>query len=74
LDFRAAFRTKERYRIPYWDAAIVEAARVVGCEVIYSEDLNDGQDFDGVRIENPFRESGAISSGKSQSVSRIALR
>lgn len=50
----AALRTKKRFRISYWDAAIVEAARAAGCEVIYSEDLNDGQDFGGVRVENPF--------------------
>jgi predicted nucleic acid-binding protein len=53
---RAAFKTKRRYRISYWDAAIVEAARTAGCEAICSEDFNDGQDFDGVRIENPFRD------------------
>jgi predicted nucleic acid-binding protein len=50
----AAFRTKKRFRISYRDAAIVESARAAGCKVIYSEDLNAGQDFDGVRIENPF--------------------
>jgi predicted nucleic acid-binding protein len=50
----AAFRTKQRFRISYWDAAIVESARTTGCTVIYSEDLNDGQDFGGIRVENPF--------------------
>ena len=50
----AALRTKKRFRISYWDAAIVEAARAAGSEVIYSEDLNDGQDFGGVRVKNPF--------------------
>jgi predicted nucleic acid-binding protein len=51
----AALRTKKRFRISYWDAAIVEAAKAARCSVIYSEDLNDGQDFGGVRVENPFR-------------------
>ena len=50
----AALRTKKRFLISYWDAAIVEAARAAGCGRIYSEDLNDGQDFGGIRIENPF--------------------
>ena len=50
----AAFAAKERWKISYWDAAIVEAARALGCEVLLSEDLNDGQDFDGVRVSNPF--------------------
>ena len=50
----SAFQTKKRFRVSYWDAAIIEAARAAGCDVIYSEDLNDGQDFGGVRVENPF--------------------
>jgi predicted nucleic acid-binding protein len=52
----AAFRTKKRFRISYWDAAIIEAARAAGCDVIYSEDLNDGQDFGGIRVKNPFQQ------------------
>ena len=52
---QAALATTARSRISYWDAAIVEAARILGCRVVLSEDLNDGQDFDGVRVENPFR-------------------
>jgi predicted nucleic acid-binding protein len=52
---RASLDTRERFGISYWDAAIVEAARSLGCETVLSEDLNDGQDYDGVRVENPFR-------------------
>ena len=51
----SAARAAERYRISYWDAAIVEAARTRGCKTVLSEDLTDGRDFDGVRIENPFK-------------------
>ena len=51
----AAVETRERFRISYWDAAILEAARTLGCEAVFSEDLADGQDYDGVRVENPFR-------------------
>jgi predicted nucleic acid-binding protein len=50
----SAMSTKERFGISYWDAAILEAARALGCEVVLSEDLNDGQDYAGVRVENPF--------------------
>jgi predicted nucleic acid-binding protein len=53
---RGAISTRERFEISYWDAAIVEAARAIGCEVVLSEDLNDGQDYGGVRVENPFRD------------------
>lgn len=50
----AAMSTGHRFRISYWDAAILEAARALGCEVVLSEDLSDGQDYAGVRVENPF--------------------
>jgi predicted nucleic acid-binding protein len=50
----AAMSTRQRFGISYWDAAILEAARALGCEVVLSEDLSDGQDYEGVRVENPF--------------------
>ena len=50
----AALRTKARYQLSYWDAAIIEAARAAGCRELYSEDLNAGQDYEGVRVVNPF--------------------
>lgn len=52
--FRSATAASGRYQISYWDAAIVEAARTLRCSIILSEDLQHGQDFDGVRIYNPF--------------------
>lgn len=55
---RAAFAARNRWGISYWDAAILEAARSSGCEVVLSEDLSDEQDYDGVRVQNPFREAG----------------
>ena len=51
----AAMATRQRFQISYWDAAIVEAARSLGCETVLSEDLNHGQDYAGVRVKNPFR-------------------
>ncbi len=50
----AAMTTRQRFEISYWDAAILEAARALGCEIVLSEDLSDGQDYAGVRVENPF--------------------
>ena len=50
----AAMATGERFRISYWDAAILESARSLGCDVVLSEDLSDGEDYAGVRVENPF--------------------
>jgi len=51
----AALTTSHRFRLSYWDAAILEAGRSLGCDVVLSEDLSDGQDYGGVRVENPFR-------------------
>ena len=45
-----------RYRISYWDGAILAAARAMGAAVLYSEDLNHGQSYDGVEVRNPFRQ------------------
>jgi predicted nucleic acid-binding protein len=50
----AAAATCQRFDVPYWDAAILEAARSLGCDLVLSEDLGDGQDYAGVRVENPF--------------------
>jgi predicted nucleic acid-binding protein len=41
-------------KISFWDALILRAAKSGGCAVVLSEDLNHGQMYDGVRIENPF--------------------
>jgi predicted nucleic acid-binding protein len=50
----AATVTAWRDRVSYWDASVIEAARALGCDVVLSEDLADGQAFGGVRVENPF--------------------
>lgn len=50
----AAMATGERHGLSYWDAAIIEAARILGCTEVLSEDLNHGQDFDGTGVVNPF--------------------
>jgi predicted nucleic acid-binding protein len=50
-----ALEIKERFRLSYWDAAIVAAARTLGCNELLSEDMSHGLDIDGVAISNPFR-------------------
>jgi predicted nucleic acid-binding protein len=50
----AAFETRHRFGISYWDAAIIEASRVLGCAVVLSEDLDAGTDYDCVHVQNPF--------------------
>jgi predicted nucleic acid-binding protein len=49
-----AVELRQRFNISYWDAAILAAAKGMGCHTVYSEDLNHGQDYDGVRVVNPF--------------------
>jgi predicted nucleic acid-binding protein len=51
----AALDTRQRFRLSYWDAAIIEASRAMGCTHLLSEDLSDGQDYGGVRVSDPFR-------------------
>ena len=49
-----AIDLESRYQISFWDALIVQAAQVSGAEVLYSEDLSDGQRYGSVRVTNPF--------------------
>jgi predicted nucleic acid-binding protein len=51
----AAIGVKARYQVSYWDAAIVAAAQVLGARELFSEDMNDGQDYGGVKVINPFK-------------------
>jgi len=40
--------------LSFWEALVVRAAAAAGCARLLSEDLNEGQVIEGVRIENPF--------------------
>lgn len=51
----AAIVSASRFRISYWDAAILEAARSLGCRTVLSVDLAHGRDYEGVLVSNPFR-------------------
>jgi predicted nucleic acid-binding protein len=50
-----ALDIKVTHRLSYWDAAIVAAARALGCRELLSEDMSHGQEVEGVLIVNPFR-------------------
>lgn len=52
-----AWTAQDRYRISFWDALIVAAAQVSGCTYLLTEDLQDGQDLDGVHVVDPFQRS-----------------
>jgi len=51
----SAMETQRRFDISYWDAAIIETARLLRCDEVLSEDLSHGQDYEGVVVINPFR-------------------
>jgi predicted nucleic acid-binding protein len=51
---RTAVHIKRRYQLSYWDALILSAAQMAGCEYIFSEDLNEGQRYGNVVARNPF--------------------
>ena len=51
---RSALATARLHQLSYWDALVVEAAATAGCDRLLTEDLADGAELRGVRIENPF--------------------
>ena len=55
---RRALELQFRYQIDYWDASILAAAEQARCHVLWSEDLNPGQLYATVHVENPFAAPG----------------
>lgn len=45
---------QSRYRYGFYDALIIAAAIDAGCTRLYSEDMQNGQQIEGLTIENPF--------------------
>jgi len=54
-DLLGAIGIHQRAGISFWDAMIVRSAAEMDRDVLYSEDLNVGQQFSGVRVANPFK-------------------
>jgi predicted nucleic acid-binding protein len=50
---RDALNLESRYQVSFWDALIIRAAQVSRADILYTEDLNDGQVFGSVRVVNP---------------------
>jgi predicted nucleic acid-binding protein len=55
-DVLAAIDACVRWQISFWDAMILTAAERAGAAVVWSEDLNATQTFDGVRVRNPLND------------------
>jgi predicted nucleic acid-binding protein len=56
-DVLASIELHQRLNISFWDAMILRGAAQLDCDVVWSEDLNSGQVYDGVRVANPFTEA-----------------
>ena len=52
---KVAAEVSHRYGISYWDAAIVAAAETLGAKRLYTEELNDGQQYGSTTVCDPFR-------------------
>jgi predicted nucleic acid-binding protein len=52
--FRTGVAISQRFGLSYWDGAILAAARALGCDAVYSEDMSSDQDYDSLRVINPF--------------------
>lgn len=53
-DVLDAIDIHRRYGISYWDALVIQSALRLGCESIWSEDLNPGQVYVNIHMLNPF--------------------
>lgn len=48
------FRLFERFSLSHWDSMLLAACKEAGVTTLYSEDMDAGTDYDGLRIVNPF--------------------
>jgi len=53
-DILEAIGLQARDSVSFWDAMILNSARALACEIVWSEDLNHGQRFGSVLVQNPF--------------------
>ena len=53
-DLIDAIGLQTRRQISFWDAMILTSARQLGCQMVWSEDLNAGHNYEGIEVRNPF--------------------
>lgn len=53
--FKISLDLRSRFSLSHWDSMLIAACKQAGVDVLYSEDMDNGAVYDGVRIENPFR-------------------
>lgn len=52
--FLTARLIHSRYQVSHWDSLILASAHETDCAIVYSEELGNGQEYDGVKVVNPF--------------------
>lgn len=52
-----AWSVQDRFGLSWWDSLIIAAAQAQESAFVLSEDLQDGQEMDGLRIVDPFKHS-----------------
>lgn len=50
-----AIDIEHKYKISFWDAQIISSAHQLGCQILWSEDLNHDQCYLDVRVLSPFK-------------------
>ncbi len=54
-DVLAAIDLHRLHGFSFWDALIVRSAKQTACRILFTEDMQDAREIDGIRIVNPFR-------------------
>jgi predicted nucleic acid-binding protein len=54
-DLMRAAHLHRRHVVSWWDALILNSAAELGCGLLWTEDLSDGQRYGTVTVRNPFR-------------------
>ena len=58
-DVLAAIDLQQAHQTGFWDAMILNSAAELGCETLWSEDLQSGREYEGVRVKSPFERPSA---------------
>ena len=53
-DILAAIDLHRLHGFSFWDALVLRAAKQSGCRIVFSEDMQEAREIDGVHVVNPF--------------------
>ena len=51
---KRAFEVQDRFQLSFWDSLVVGCAQIAACGYLLTEDLQDGAEFEGLRVVSPF--------------------